>query len=622
MSRAAARPAAPAASAGASSGEQVFEGAFDPQLIGKMWRSMRPERPMFAAALLLYLPLTAAALAQPRLMGAAVDSAIVVGDRHALGRYVLLFAVALAVQHLTQFGQLTVMQIMGQRVIRRLRHQIFSHLQHLDAAFYDRSPVGRLLTRATNDMEAIAELFASGAVTIVGDVVTLVGIVVMLFLWNPQLATMAMLSVPLVLVVTGFVRGPSRRAFRAIRAQTSTLNTYLAEHLGGMSVVQAAVREHPVSRAFASHSRRFLQINNAANIYDATLYALVEAVSTTVVALVIWYGALGVQADALTLGVVVGFIEYLNRFFSPLRDLSSKYTLVQSALAAAERAYGLLDESPVVEDPPAPLDVAPLQRSVEFDRVNFSYRAGSPVLTDIRFTVHRGERVALVGRTGSGKTTIGRLLVRHYDVTSGRILLDGRDLRELRLASLRGRFALVLQDVFLFRGSLRDNLLFGARHLDDEALRRALQVTCAADIIDRRGGLDAVVSERGLNLSLGERQIVALLRTLITEPDILILDEATASIDTATEHCLQDAIDVALRDRTAIVIAHRLSTIQSCDRILVMHDGHLVEQGSHDELMRQGTLYPRLYRLQYQQQEEQRGTAGGATGVVPAEEEA
>ncbi|MFH1808226.1 MAG: ATP-binding cassette domain-containing protein, partial [Pseudomonadota bacterium] len=263
-----------------------------------------------------------------------------------------------------------------------------------------------------------------------------------------------------------------------------------------------------------------------------------------------------------------------------------------------------------------------LRQTIEFDRVNFSYRAGSPVLTDICFTVHRGERVALVGRTGSGKTTIGRLLVRHYDVTSGRILLDGRDLRELRLASLRGRFALVLQDVFLFRGNLRDNLLFGARHLDDEALRRALQVTCAADIIERRGGLDAVVSERGLNLSLGERQIVALLRTLITEPDILILDEATASIDTATEHCLQDAIDVALRDRTAIVIAHRLSTIQSCDRILVIHDGRLVEQGSHDELMRQGTLYPRLYRLQYQQQEEHRGTAVGATGLVPAVEEA
>ena len=583
--------------------DEVLGKAYDGRLMRRLWAFTRPHTRLVLATCALFPAVALLELAQPYLIKIAIDDHILRGDWAGLGGIAALFLLVLIALYALRAAQAYLTQLTGQRVIHDLRAALFEHLQRQDARFYDRSPVGRLMTRVLNDGEAIQELFTSGIVALLGDVVVLTGVVVIMLGMNWKLALATFALVPLLVGAAAYFRLRARDSYRVVRTRLARMNAFLQESLQGMSVIQLFAREARERETFGGLSGALRAGQFRSTFYDASLYATVEALGSAAVALLLWYGGGQVVTGALTFGGLVAFIEYTGRFFLPIRDLGAKYTVMQAAMVSAERIFGLLDTPPSVTSPAV---VAPPRRgapapAVEFRNVWFAYEGEQWVLRDCSFRLAPGERVALVGPTGEGKTTIARLMIRAYDVTRGQVLVDGVDVREWELASLRRHVGLVPQEAFLFSGTVEDNLrLAGNGGADRPAIERALAAANAERFVAALPrGLGEELRERGVNLSQGQRQLLAIARAIIYNPRVLALDEATSSIDPESEAQVRIGLARLLEGRTSVVIAHRLSTIQRADRIFVLHRGQIREAGGHAELLARGGLYSRLYELQF-----------------------
>ncbi len=570
--------------------------AYDGRLLRRLWRFLSPHRRLLLLALGFVCLAAAASLVRPVIMRDAIDDGVLRGDADALMRGGLWLAGILVVEQVLLFVQMYAVQVAGAHAMADLRRHVFDFLHRLRLSFFDRQPVGRLVTRVTNDVDAILELFASGVLNAAGDLIRLLGIVVMMLVLDPDLALIAFLTVPAVALLVFLVRRRLRDAFRDIRARTARMNANMSEQVAGMSVVQAYGRQAAAAEEFDEINSAYRRATLRAIKFDAMQDATIEMVAAVALSSIVV--ALGYLPD-VSFGTVVAFNAYLIQFFEPIAMLAQRYTLLQSAMAGAERVFGLL-ESDQFDATPAPSTPPQAgEGAFAFQHVDFSYQPGTEVLRDLDFAVARGERIALVGPTGSGKTTVASLLLRLYEPQQGVVRVLGDDVRSLPRAQLRRRFAVVPQDVFLFPGTVASNVAAGM-DLDLDRARDTLQRIGALDLFAARpGGLEARVEEGGTNFSVGERQLIAFARALYRDAELLLLDEATASVDSDTEARVQHALSELMRDRTALVIAHRLSTIREVDRILVLHRGRLVESGTHEQLVDAGGLYSKLYRLQF-----------------------
>ncbi len=596
---------------------------YDTELIKRLWPFMRPYRGWIGFNFAL-LPLRAVLELMPALVvGAALNyltegvtttevgwMAPFVVPRLGLGPLAWMFGlvfvvsvVTLIVDWLRSFSMIS----LGQRTVRDVRRALFDHVQRLPMRFFDRYPVGRLVTRLTNDLEHLAEMFSAGVIAMVADVFVMVVILTMLFAIDPRLAFAALALVPFLGIAAAIFRYKVREAYREVRVKIARLNAHLQETISGMKVVQLFARERrnfeDFRRENASHRDSWLRSIR----YDALLFSTVDLATNLTRALIFWYGAEMVGLGEVTLGTIYVFSDYMSRFFRPLMDLSAKYSVMQSSMASAERVFQLLDEPREPQGKAKGAATHPVRAEaggveVEFDRVTFAYGAET-VLRNVSFRVGAGERVAIVGHTGSGKTTTLKLLARLYELQEGSIRVDGKDVREIPKPELRRRMAFVLQDVFLFDGDLRYNIVLG-RDVADDVVDEAARATHVDALVDQLpGGWNHKVSERGVNFSTGQRQLLSFARALAREPQLLLLDEATSSVDTETEALIQDALHHLMAGKTSIVVAHRLSTIKDVDRIYVFHHGAVCEHGTHEELLERRGVYWRLYQLQYAQQE-------------------
>lgn len=557
-------------------------------------------------AALVMIPVTIMASLQQPLATKKVVDGIVASDRAGWRAGLALYAGAILVQFLGTFVQTYALQLSGQRAMAALRAKVFEHAQRLRIGYFDRTPVGRILTRVTNDVDALGELFSSGAIMAVADLIMLVGIVFYMVRLDLRLSLVAFAAVPPLTYIVERIRRRARLAFRDIRARVAQLNGHLSEQVQGMQVVQAFGREEMSGAEYALINDLYRRANHRAIRYDAMLYSVVEGISSICIAAVLWYGSVRAglieddAASAAYLGTIAAFYQYIQQFFVPIRDLSTKYTLIQSALAAAERVFSFLDIDETVPDAPPKNPTLHMESDplIRFDQVRFGYRPDEEVLHGVSFDVRRGEHVAVVGATGAGKTSTIAVLQRFYEISGGSVCVGGVDVCAMSQHALRERMALVPQDVFLFAGTVAENVAMG-ESMDRGRVEDALRRVSAFDLLQPRGGIDARVEERGNNFSAGERQLIAFARALYRDAEILILDEATANIDSETEARVQTAIEHLVEGRTAIVIAHRLSTIRKADRILVFHRGEIVEQGTHDALLEQGEIYAHLHHLQF-----------------------
>ncbi|MFQ5897530.1 MAG: ABC transporter ATP-binding protein [Candidatus Methylomirabilia bacterium] len=590
-----------AAGAGSPFEDDVLGKAYDARLMARLWTATRPYRAVIVLATILFFPLVGLELLQPYLLKVAIDRYILPGDWLGLSWVVLAFFGTLILLYGLRAWQSYLSHLTGQRVMHDLRRALFAQVQKMEQGFLDRNPVGRLMTRILNDVEAVSEVFSAGLVAIVGDALTLTGVVAVMMGMNWKLALATFSLVPLLFVVAVFFRAKARAAYRIVRTRLARLNAFLQESLQGMTVIQLFTRERQEREAFNTLSRDYRRALFRSTLWDASLYASVEAIGAAAVALLLWYGGGQIWAGVLTFGGLVAFIEYTHRFFLPIRDLGAKYAVMQSAMASSERIFNLLDLQPAIVSPPHPRRVKSVQGAIEFRQVWFAYEREEWVLRGCSFRLSPGERVALVGTTGEGKTTIARLLNRTYEVSRGQVLLDGVDVREWSLTTLRRQVGLIPQDVFLFTGTLEDNLHMGADGaVSHEVLARAVATANATKLVETLpGGYRHEIRERGANLSQGQRQLLAIARALVYNPAVLVLDEATSSVDSESERLIQEAMGRLLAGRTSLIIAHRLSTIRTADRVLVLHGGQVREDGSHAELLRRGGLYARLHELQF-----------------------
>jgi ATP-binding cassette subfamily B protein len=625
--------------------DDVLGRAYDGRLMRRLLTYLRPYRRQVAVAVAAIIGHSVLDLAPPYLTKVVIDRYIPTGDLGGLGTIAVLYLAALVASFLLEYLQTWTMQVIGQRIMFDLRMELVTHLHRLDLRFYDRNPVGRLMTRLTTDVDVLNELFTSGVVSVFGDVFTLIGIMAVLLWMDWRLALTAFSVLPLIALITHWFRVNARESYRTVRAWIARINAYLQERITGMATVQLYLREQRDFETFDEIDRRHRDANVQSIFYYAVFYPAVELVGALAASLILWVGGARVIADgtdALTLGAVVAFLQYSQRFFRPISDLSEKFNILQGAMASSERIFGLLDtpveivsrsetpgvdsRTPITSSPagapgvrsaasrleaPAAADgdtrPAALRGTwagpglIRFENVGFAYVEGEPVLKNVSFEVCPGERIGIVGATGSGKTTIVSLLLRFYDVQEGRITVDGVDVRDVDLADLRSLFGLVLQDVQLFAGTIAGNVRLGSRSISDRDVRHALDAVHASAFADRLPhGIDSVVAERGSTLSVGQKQLLSFARALAFNPRVLVLDEATSSVDTDTELLIRDALKVVMRGRTTIAIAHRLSTIQDMDRILVMHRGELREAGTHQELLALRGIYRRLYELQFE----------------------
>lgn len=603
--------------------EEVLGRAYDARLMRRLLGYLRPHRRTLGVAVVLIVLASLVQLAGPALTVIAVDLFIhprpAVSPVAALAERALqalgwslspreglhliggLFLLSLFALFALTYGQAVLVQSLGQRLMFDLRAQIFDHLQRVDIRFYDRNPVGRLMTRLTTDVDALNELFTAGVVALVQDVFLLVGIVGLMFYLNWRLALVALLVLPLLVALTVWFKTNARRAYREVRTRIARINAFLQEHITGMAIVQLFNAERRSFERFDRLNAEHRQANLETIFYYAVFFPAVELVSALGIALIIWRGGHQVLEGEVTLGALIGFVQLSQRFFQPISDLSEKYNILQSAMAASERIFALLD-TPVTIASRGGYRPERVRGEIEFRHVWFAYEGQEWVLRDVSFRVQPGETVALVGPTGSGKTTIAHLLLRFYDVQQGQILLDGVDIREWDLRALRRAVALVPQDVFLFSGDILTNIRLGETSISDERVREVARRVHAHEVIERLPrGYQTEVGERGARLSTGQKQLIAFARALCFDPPLLILDEATAHIDPHTEGLIREALETLLVGRTSVIIAHRLATIQRADRIIVLHKGRVREMGTHAELLRRDGLYARLYRLQYRQ---------------------
>jgi ATP-binding cassette, subfamily B, multidrug efflux pump len=584
--------------------EEILGKAYDLRLLKRMWRFVLPYKRLFLFSMLL-LPLQQAfGLAQPYLMKIGIDRYIAGQDLWGLQNVMLLFFAALMGETLAAFAHYYYSMAVAQRCLADLRVAIFSHVQKLPMSYFDRNPVGRLVTRMTTDVEVLQEMFSSGVITLVNDFIMVFWIVGIMFYIHAELALVTLALIPPMAIAINYFRIKARQTYRQIRERIARINAYLGEAISGMSVIQLFSREGRSYREFEELNADHRDAYHLSNLYEASLYSMVEAAGSVSIGLLLWYGGGEVLHGIIGIGTLVAFKEYLHRFFVPLRDFSQKYAVMQSAMASAERIFQLLDTPVEIQSPANAVVPKPFRGEVVFDDVWFGYKAGDPVLKGVSFRIEPGETVAVVGATGSGKTTTIKLLNRFYDIQKGSIKVGGVDVRQWDLPALRRHIGVVLQDVFLFSGDIRANLALGNPSVPLPVIENAAKAANADKFILRLPeGYGAAVRERGSNFSGGQKQLLSLTRVLVYQPQILVMDEATSSVDTETEMLIQDALEKAMRGRTCLVIAHRLSTIRNANRIIVLHHGEVREVGTHAELMDKRGIYHRLYQLQYEREE-------------------
>ena len=580
--------------------EEAIGKTYDFQVARRLLRYLKPYLRMLIPALALTFALNLLGILQPKFTQYAIDWHILPRSVDGLMWLVGLFAGVQFLRLIFSYLQTVLLNTVGQYVMFDIRRELYDKLQHQEVAYYDRNPVGRIMTRLTNDVDALNELFTQGVTDVLGDLVMIVAIIGVMLWMDVRLTLITLLTVPLLFAATTWFRKGARRGYDMVRTRIARINAFLQEHFAGAQTVQIFNAERKSLRKFDEINDDYRKANIETIFYYALFFPLVDFIGAVGIALVIWYGGYRVMNSALTLGALVAFIQYSGFLFQPIRDISDKYNVLQAAVVASHRIFKTLDLPIAITPPASPLRKGRASGLIEFRDVWFAYKNEDWVLKGVSFTVSPGESVALVGHTGSGKTTITNLLMRFYDIQRGQILLDGVDLRDWDLESLRRNFAVVLQDIFLFSGTVESNIRLGREDISDERVHWAAQEVHAHRFIERlREGYKAEVKERGAGLSVGQKQLISFARALAFDPALLILDEATSSIDTETEQSIQQAIGRVMQDRTSIVVAHRLSTIQRADQIIVMHHGEIREQGTHQELLAEHGLYWMLYKRQY-----------------------
>ena len=596
--------------------DEILGKAYDARLMRRLLTYLRPYRGLVIIALAVLLGLSLVEIAPPLVARFIIDTAITpaIGPEatispeegfHRLVPLGLAYLALLAAGAFLRYGQNILTTFVGQRAMYDLRVQLFGHLQHLSLSFFDRNPVGRLMTRITNDIDALTDMVTQGVVSIFGDVIMVAGIAVVLLLLDWRLALITFISLPVLILLTGYFRRMMRESFRSVRIRLARINAYLNENISGMSIVQLFTRQRRAHRQFDELNTDLLEANRGAIRAMSLFFPAVTFTRAATAAGLFIAGGHWVLNGELSIGTLLAFWLLIDQFFRPIQDLSEKYNILQSAMASSERVFRLLDTKATIVDPPHPVQLAHVRGEIAFDNVSFAYNEGDWVLRDVDFTIGAGESVAIVGATGAGKTSIISLISRFYDVQKGRILLDRIDLREIAQREVRRHVGVVLQDPFIFAGTIGSNIRLEDRSISDDQVRAAARFVNADKFIDRLPeGYDTVVTERGSTLSVGQKQLLAFARAIAFNPEImLVLDEATSSVDTETEHLIQDALAKLMAGRTSIIIAHRLSTIQNVDRIIVLHKGRVAEIGTHRELLAKHGVYHRLYELQYRAHE-------------------
>ena len=590
--------------------EEILGKAYDGALMKRLLTYLRPYRWYVGLGIVLSIVVSSMEAVRPYFTKIAVDENIAQKDEHGLLMTTMVFFAVMVVRGILQYFNAYLTQWIGQRTIFDLRMQVFENLQNRSVKFYDKNPIGRLITRVTNDIEVLNEMFSSGIVMVFSDVFTIVGILYFMFSMNWELALVSLSVMPLLFYGTFLFRKKARDAYREVRLQIARINTFMQEHITGMMVDQVFNREAKSFEKFDKINTLHRDANIKSIFYYALFYPGVDLVGAMAVGLIIWYAGVDAIGGKLTIGTVMAFLQFNEMFWRPIRDLSEKYNIMQAAMASSERIFKLLDDTTVVLDPDRPMDFAAARGDIEFRNVWFAYTPGQSeadtqwVLKNVSFRINAGETVAFVGHTGAGKTTIINLLGRFYDIQKGEILVDGMNIKHIRQSDLRKHIAVVLQDVFLFSGDIKTNIGLGDETISGDRIKAAARVVGANRFIEALpGGYDAEVKERGATFSVGQKQLISFARALAYHPKILVLDEATSSVDTETELLIQSAIKKLLHGRTSIVIAHRLSTIQSANTIMVMHKGEIREMGTHQELLALGGIYYKLYQLQYKEQE-------------------
>lgn len=580
--------------------EEALGKQIDSVLLKRLLSYSKPYKYYIIFATFLTISISALSAVRPRLTPIAIDEKIAFGDVPGLRVIVLILLGTLVIQGLIQYASGYLTSWIGQKIIFDLRKKVYNHAVNLNLKYFDNTPIGRIVTRVTNDIDVLFEVFSSGIVTALGDVFTIVWILYFMFTIDFNLALVTLSVLPLLIYATSVFRKRVRDSYRKIRILVAKMNSFIQEHITGISVVQLFVKEKETVNEFARINRAHTDQNIKSIFYYAVFFPVVELIGAISVGLIIWFGGGQVVRNAISVGVLIAFIQYIEMFFRPIRDLAEKYNILQTAMASSERIFELLDTKSPVVDPLKPEINTDVKGDIEFKNVCFAYNKDDYVLKNVSFKINAGEKVAFVGATGAGKSTIINLLNRFYDISSGEILVDGTDIRSFRQKDLRKNIAVVLQDVFLFSGDIRYNVNLGEKSITDEEVYKALEnVGLAGFVNSLPAKIFHGVNERGSTLSVGQKQLISFARALAFNPKILVLDEATSSVDTETEHLIQEAIKTLISGRTSIIIAHRLSTIQNCDKIIVLHKGEIKEMGTHQELLEQGGLYYKLYQLQY-----------------------
>ena len=583
--------------------DEIIGKAYDARLMRRLLGFFKPYKKQLTISILLLIIISILNLSGPYLTKVAIDNYILNGDWSGLNFVMAVYFMALLLTFFLQYAQVYIMQLTGQRAMYDIKVKLFVHIQKMSLSFFNNNPIGRLVTRVVNDIEVLNEMFTQGIVVAIGDLLTLIGIAIALLILNLKLALLTFIVLPPLLYATKFYRDRARDSYRNIRTNLAKLNSYLQENIGGMSTVQVFNREEENFKRFDRINIENRNEQMRSLIYNAIYFPSIEFFSAIAVGVIIWHGGGEAIRGGIQLGVLVAFIQYVQRFFQPVRDFAEKYNIMQASMASSERIFKLLDTSEEIQNPEKPVLLRDVKGDIEFKDVWFSYNHTSSedwTLKGISFHLKVGESAAIVGATGAGKTSIINLLGRFYDIQKGRILIDNIDIRNIDKKSLRRNIGIVLQDVFLFAGDIENNIKLGEEGISIEKVYESAEIVHAHRFIERLPkGYKEDVQERGSTLSLGQKQLISFARVLAFNPKILILDEATSSVDTETEILIRDALRKLIKNRTSIIIAHRLSTIRYVDKIIVIHDGEIVEMGNHEELLKNNGMYHNLYQLQF-----------------------